>query len=322
MKKIFLLFAMMAWLVSGLEASGAVVTERVIAVVNGDAITLYDLDMAMEPVLKRIHEFYKGSNKDKVIADARQSVLNRLIVDRLIDQEAKKYGTTMKDDDVMTAIRGMLAGQNLSMEEFQARLAKSGMTLDQYKEKTKEQMLKSRILKFEVNYKVSVSDQEIGEYYGKHRDEYEGKDAVRIKQILLPFPKGADGRRKEMLWTEAEKIHRSLMAGEPFDAVAARYAQNQQVVAMGDMGFLEKGTMVSEVDQIAFRLQVKEISPVIESSIGYHIIQVTDKRGEGLKSIESVRNEIKLKIEEEKMEKKFDEWVDGLKKKSLIEIKS
>jgi len=322
LKKIFLLFTIIVLLTPVFDESGAAVTERVIAVVNGDAITLYDLNMAMEPVLKRIDEFYKGPNKDKVVADARQSVLNRLIVDRLIDQEAKKYGTAMKDDDVMATIRSMLASQNLSMEEFEARLAKSGVTIEQYKEKMKEQMLKSRILKFEVNYKVSVSDQEIGEYYGKHRDEYEGKDAVRIKQILLPFPKDADGHRKEMLRAEAEKIHRSLMAGNPFDAVAARYAQNPQVVAMGDMGFLEKGTMVSAVDQIAFRLQVREISPIIESPIGYHIIQVTDKRGEGLKSIESVRNEIKLKIEEEKMEKKFEEWVDGLKKKSLIEIKS
>ena len=323
MKRIFLFIAALTILQSlSIGESGAAVTDRVVAVVNGDAITLYDLNAAMAPVLQRIDALYKGPNKDKVIDDARATILNRLIVDRLIDQEAKKYGTTMKDDDVMSTIRGMLAGQNLSMQEFEARLAKSGMTFEQYKEKTKEQLLKQRILKYEVNFKVSVSDDEIGEYYRKHRNEYEGKDAVRIKQILLPFPKDSDGRQKEGLWEDAEQIHNSLMAGGTFDSVAAKFSQNPRVQAMGDMGFLEKGAMVPEVDQVAFSLKVNEISPVIESSLGYHIIQITDKRGEGLKTIESVRNEIKLKIEEEKMEKKFEEWVEGLKKKSLIEIKS
>jgi len=228
----------------------------------------------------------------------------------------------MKDDDVMSTIRGMLASQNMTMEQFEARLAKGGMTFEQYKERTKEQLLKTRILKFEVNYRVSISDDEIGEYYRKHRDEYEGKDAVRIKQILVPFPKDADRHQKEKLKEQAELIHKDLIAGGPFNAVAANYAKNPQIVVMGDMGFIEKGTMVTAVDQIAFRMKVNDISPVIESPIGYHIIQVIDKRGEGQKSIESVRNEIKLKLEEEKMEKKFEEWVNGLKKKSLIEIKS
>jgi parvulin-like peptidyl-prolyl isomerase len=321
LKTIYTFLAVITLLLASISEPCAAVTERVIAVVNGDAITFYELNAAMEPVLKRIEALYKGPNKDKVIAEARESILNRLIVDRLIDQEAKKYGTSIKDEDIMSTIRGMLTNQKISMEEFTARLAKGGFTFEQYKEKTKEQMLKQRILKFEVNYKVSVSDEEIGEYYRKHRDEYEGKDAVRIKQILLPFPKDADQRQKEKLRTEAELIHKSLMAGDSFDQTVAKYAQKQGVQAMGDMGFLEKGAMVSEVDQIAFRMKVNEISPVIESPVGYHIIQVIDKRGEGLKSIESVRNEIKIKIEDEKMEKKFDEWVEGLRKKSLIEIK-
>ncbi|MDQ5988520.1 MAG: Chaperone SurA [Syntrophus sp. SKADARSKE-3] len=322
MKRKYLFFVAVVFYLMGSGELYAAVTDRIIAVVNGDAITLYELNMAFEPLLKRINDNYNGPNKEQVVAEARKSMLNRLIVDRLIDQEAKKYGTTMKDDDVMSTIRGMLASQNMTMEQFQARLAKGGLTFEQYKERTREQLLKTRILKFEVNYKVSVSDEEIGEYYRKHRDEYEGKDAVRIKQILLPFPKDADRRQREKLKEQAEIIHKEFIAGNAFNAVAVKYAKNPQVVAMGDMGFLEKGTMVSEVDQIAFRLNVNEISPVIESPMGYHIIQVTDKRGEGLKSIEAVRNEIKLKIEEEKMEKKFEEWVDGLKKKSLIEIKS
>ncbi|MHB8772259.1 MAG: peptidylprolyl isomerase, partial [Syntrophales bacterium] len=89
----------------------------------------------------------------------------------------------------------------------------------------------------------------------------------------------------------------------------------------GDVGFVEKGMMLPEVEDVAFSLPLNQISPVIESPVGFHIVRVIDRRGEGLKSIESVRDEIREKLEMEKVEKKFEEWLAALRGKSHIEIK-
>ena len=79
--------------------------------------------------------------------------------------------------------------------------------------------------------------------------------------------------------------------------------------------------MLPEVDLVVFKLEKDEISQVITSPIGFHIVKVLDRRGAGIKSIGAVREEIKLKLEEEKMEKKYEEWISDLRKKSHIEIK-
>lgn len=303
------------------SGADAVIKDRIIATVNGEAITLYDLNSALQPVIQRIEANYQGPNKEKIVAEARQAILNRLIEERLIEQEAKKFGSAVKDEEVISTINNMLASNKISMEEFKKRLASEDLTFDQYKEKTKTQILKMRLFKFEVNYKVSVSDDEIGEYYKNHRNEYEGREAVRIKQILLNMPKDANGRARDTVRAKADALLKRLKGGEPFDLLAANFSEGPAANRGGDLGFIEKGSMLPEVERVAFSMAVNEISPVIESQAGYHIIMVMDKRGEGIKTIDSVRAEIVKKLETEKMDKKFEEWMGELRRKSLIEIK-
>jgi parvulin-like peptidyl-prolyl isomerase len=116
-------------------------------------------------------------------------------------------------------------------------------------------------------------------------------------------------------------IHKRLQNGEPFDALAAQYSQEPAAAAGGDIGYIEKGSMLPVVDSVAFSLKKDEISEVIESPLGFHIIKVVDKRGAGIKPIASVREEIKTKIEQEKMDKKYEEWIKDLRSKAIIEIR-
>ncbi|MGZ3607712.1 MAG: peptidylprolyl isomerase, partial [Syntrophales bacterium] len=165
------------------------------------------------------------------------------------------------------------------------------------------------------------TEEEIGEYYRKNRDAYEGKEAVRIKQILILFPKGADARTKAKLREEMDAIHKRLLKGEQFELLAVEYSQRHSVATFSDLGFLEKGSMLPDVEVVAFSLKKDEISNVIESPVGLHVIQALDRRGAGIKPIESVREEIKAKLEEEKIDRKYEDWIKELRKKSLIEIK-
>ncbi|MDP1991928.1 MAG: peptidylprolyl isomerase [Syntrophales bacterium] len=181
--------------------------------------------------------------------------------------------------------------------------------------------MRIRLVQREIKSKVAVSDEEIGEYYRKHREDYEGKDSVRIKQILLPLTKEVDPAAKEKLRADAAGIHKRLLAGEPFDLLSAQYSQGAAAAAGGDIGYIEKGVILHEVDEVAFSLPLNQISGIIESPVGFHIIQVIDRRGGGIKAIESVREEIRERIDQEKMEKKFGEWLEELRTRSHIEIK-
>jgi Parvulin-like peptidyl-prolyl isomerase len=301
----------------------AEVVDRIIAVVNDEVITLYEFNTALEPYRKNIENTYKGNGKEAVIKQTRDTFFQRFIDNILIEQEAKKAGTgiIVKDEEVMEVLKDMLAKQKLSMQDFVKNLAKEGGSLDAVKKDIRTQMMRMRLLRREIKSKVVVTDEEIGEYYNKNRQEYEGQETVRIKQLLLLLPPNADKTIKAKMKNEALQLHKRVMNGESFDLLVMKYSQGPVAAQGGDVGFIGKGTIIPEVEAVAFSLPIGQVSEVIESNVGFHIIQVVDKKGAGLKSISAVREEIKTKLEDEKLEKKYDEWIATIRAKSHIEIK-
>ena len=302
---------------------GAEVVDKIIAVVNNEVITLAEFNKSIEPYLKNIEDNYKGKDKEAIINQTKEVFLKRLVDSLLIEQEAKKAGRGMeiKDEEVMDVIKDMIAKRKSNMEDFKNSLAHEGNSLESLKKDIRSQMMRMRLLRREIKSKVIVSDEEIGEYYNKNRQDYEGKEAVRLKQIFLAIPAKADKKTKAKIKAEAQQLRKRVLAGEPFELLAVQYSQGPGAAQGGDIGFVEKGTIIAAVDSVAFNLPIEQVSEVIESSIGFHIIKIVDKKGAGLKPIAAVREEIKTKIEDEKLEKKYEEWITSIRKKSFIEIK-
>jgi len=302
---------------------GAEVVDKIIAVVNDEIITLAEFNTAFDPYLKNIEDNYKGKDKEALINQSKEAFLKRLVDNLLIEQEAKKAGKSIviKDEEVMDVVRDMIAKRKSNMEEFKKNLAREGTSLESLKKDIRSQMVRMRLLRWEIKSKVMVSDEEIGEYYTKNRQDYEGKEAVRLKQIFLAIPAKADKKTKAKIKEEAGQLRKRVLAGESFELLAVKYSQGPGAAQGGDIGFIEKGTIIAAVESVAFNLPMEQVSEVIESGIGFHIIKVVDKKGAGLKPIAAVREEIKTKIEDEKLEKKYEEWITSIRKKSFIEIK-
>jgi parvulin-like peptidyl-prolyl isomerase len=303
------------------HAAQAAVADRIVAVVNDEVITLSELNRLLEPYKSRLEKAPLGLERDKALADARMDVLNQLVSNLLMEQQARKSGIAVRDAEVTEAIEELLVKRNFSQDELYRMLERDGMTLDAYRKGMRDQLMRIKLLQREIKTKVGVSDEEIGEYYSKHRAVYEGNEAVRIRQILLLLPKSADEDGRARLRAEAEALQRRLADGESFVLLAARHSQGPAASEGGDIGFVERGVILPEVEEVAFSLPMNQVSPLIESPVGFHIIQVTDRRGAGLKAMEAVREEIRARIEQEKLEKKFEEWIVALRKKSHVEIR-
>jgi parvulin-like peptidyl-prolyl isomerase len=301
----------------------AEVVDKIVAVVNDEVITLYEFNAAFEPYQKNIENTYKGNDKDSLIRQTKEAFFQRLIDNMLIEQEAKRTGVsaTVKEEDVMDVLQDTLAKQNLSMQDFLKNIVREGSSIEAVKKEIRSQIVRMRLLRREVKDKIIVTDGEIGEYYNEHRQEYEGKESVRMKQVLLLVPSGADKNVKMKIKNNALQLRELIIKGESFDLLAAKYSQGPAAAQGGDVGFIEKGIIIPEVEAIAFNLPLNQVSEVIESNVGFHIIKVVDKKGAGLKPMAMVREEIKAKIEEEKLNKKFEEWISSLRAKSHIEIK-
>ena len=298
----------------------AEVTDRIVAVVNEDVITQSELNQAFEPYARNIETSYQGNDLENVLKQNKAAFLQRLIDQLLIEHEAKKAGAgiaAVKDEEVMAVIKDMLSKNNVSMSDYTKKLAAEGNSLETAKKEIKGQMLRMRLLRREVQSRILVTDEEIGNYYNKHRQDYEGKEAVRIRQILLPAARDAGNLLRENVREQAKQLRERILKGEPFEGLAAQYATAQG----GDIGFVERGVILPQVEQVAFTLPIGQVSDVIETDMGFHLITIVDKRGAGLKPLPTVRNEIKAKIEDEKVSKKYDEWIESIRKKSFIDIR-
>ncbi len=304
--------------------AAAAVADRIVAVVNGEVITLSELHRAFAPYAAHIEANYKGPDKEAFLKQNQAAFLQRMIDQMLIEQEAKKPGAgiaAVKDEEVMAVVKDMLAKNRLTMQAYLKKLAEEGNTLESSKQEIRGQMLRMRLLRREVQSRILVTDEEIGEYYDKHREDYEGREAVHIRQIFLPVPEGADSGARDRVRAEANQLRERILKGERFEVMAARYSRGPAAAEGGDIGFVERGVIVPEVEKAAFSLSVGEVSAVIETEMGFQVIVVVDKKGAGLKPLPVVRDEIKAKIEDEKVNKKYDEWMVELRKKSFIDIR-
>lgn len=317
MKKFFVVpLALALFAVWGIQAHAEIV-DKIVAVVNNEIITLSELNEQAEPFKERIEKGYTGKDKSRLLEETRKTVLNRMVDQILIKQEAKRLGVTIKDEEVNSMISEMLKKRNVSMDEFKNLLARDGLSLESYKEEAKAHLMRGRIANREIRSKIMVTEQEIGEYYKLHRQEYEGRVAVKLRQILILCPSNATAEKKREVRAEMEFILSRIKSGEKFEDLAAKYSPGLG----GELGFVEKGSMLQPVEEAAFSLKVGEMSGIIESPAGYHIIQILDKRGAGIKTFESVRQEIIEELSREKSEKKFEEWIGELRKRSHVEIR-
>ena len=304
--------------------AAAAVADRIVAVVNGEVITLSELHRAFAPYAAHIEANYKGPDKEAFLKQGEAAFLQRMIDQILIEQEAKKPGVgiaAVKDEEVMGMVKDMLAKNRLTMQDYLKKLAEEGKTLESAKQEIRGQMLRMRLLRREVQSRILVTDEEIGEYYDKHREDYEGREAVHIRQIFLPVPEGADSGARDRVRAEANQLRERILKGERFEVMAARYSRGPAASEGGDIGFVERGIMMPEVEKTAFSLPVGEVSEVLETEAGFLLLVVVDKKGAGLKPLPVVRDEIKAKIEDEKVNKKYDEWMAELRKKSFIDIR-
>jgi peptidyl-prolyl cis-trans isomerase SurA len=218
--------------------AGAEVADRIVAVVNDEIITLSELNNAFEPFRAKIEVSYREADREKAKIETRRLLLNQMINSLLLEQEARKAGITVGDEEVSDAISDVRKTQKLSVEEFRNALEREGITLDAYRKNIRDEIMRIKLIRRDIKSRVAVTDEEIGEYYRNHQDDYEGKTSARIRQILLLTPKKADPAERDRIRAEAEAIRKRLVNGESFEALCAKYSQGPAAADGGDIGYI------------------------------------------------------------------------------------
>lgn len=293
------------------------VTDRVLAVVNNDAITLSEIQ---EAILA-----YKYENRDRASESSDQLVqqfLTRMIDSRLQVQEAEREKIVVEEKEIDEELAERIAKMNLkSKEEFEAALKAQGIPMAAVRKRIADELRRGRIVSRKVRLRVSVTEEEVTQYLEANRPKLETGLAYHARHILILPEAGAEDVAWENARIRADLLRSQLLQGADFAEMAKQHSRDASARDGGDLGTLKRGELAQDIESQILSLAPGQISVPYRSSLGYHIFRLESKEtleGEGLARVRAQIREILFR---EKFDTRLDAWLREIKQRAVIDVR-
>lgn len=297
------------------EAPAADPNQKV-AMVNGVAIVRKDLDKALKSM--QMKQGMKGQPNPMDTKEMAAEALDNAVTLELLKQECTKKKIEASDTEVDEKI-GQIRKNFPGDKEFNEMLTKVSLTEAKLKEQLKQDMKIRKLIDTEVADKIQIDDAEIKAYYDSHIDSFKQKEQVQASHILVKTEAGDDDAKKAEAKKKITDIQQKLKAGGDFAALAKENSDCPSKAKGGDLGFFPKDAMVKPFSDAAFALKTGEMSDVVETQFGYHLIKVTDKKPEATQTYDEVKEKIGRFLKQTKVQTDIQTYIEGLKKNAKIE---
>ncbi|SDT98761.1 SurA N-terminal domain-containing protein [Desulfobacula phenolica] len=311
MKKIMnrLVFSLAIISFSFCGSVSADVVDRIVAIVNNDIVTLVQLNKESLPYIKNIEASgYSDEKKQEMMQDITKKILNRLVDSSLTQQEAKKYNIMVSDAEIDNAVENLKKEKALTLEELEKALGQEGLTLTEYRETIKKQILQARLINYAVKSKVVITESDIKKRYEIDADQYSGKKKYHLRNILMDNE------------DEIKKIKKQLDENKEFILLAKQYSIAPNASDGGDLGIFDIHNFSEAIKERISRLTKGEHTDFISTAQGFQIFYIQDIVLEGRKTYEQAHDEIRGILYREQVEKQFKTWLESLKKNAHIKI--
>jgi len=284
----------------------AEVVDKIAAVVNDQTITASELDDAAKPM-----------GQQKASSQERKEVLERLIEEKLILQEAKKFKMPVSNAEIDAMLK-QVKSKFPNEKAFYKAMQDQGLNLWELKKTYKDQIMVKKMVRQYVREYANITPVQITEFYDAHIDDYSVPDAVDISQILIKYKPNHESLKTEKT---ALKIAQILDTGVDFESVARKYSEGPNRKNSGHIGFVNRGDMAKEIDDVISNMKEGEISKPIKLAVGFSIIKVNSIRKEQHMPIEEVKGDIEDRLLDESAKNVLGKWVKELREKAFISIK-
>lgn len=292
------------------------VFDKVAAKVNTEIITLSTIEERAE-LLRRS---YSNSSISVPKQELLRQALNIIVEEKLQLQEGKKMGFVVDEESIDAAVNDISRKNGLAEGQLQAMLESEGRSMSSYREHIKNQILVSKISRFEIGNRVKVSDREIMRYYRDHQKEFWQDSQVRARHILFIAKRDApESVRKEKL-KQAKNVLTKILDGADFAELARIHSEDISASDGGDIGIFGRGKMVREFEEAAFSMKKGQVSDIVETEYGYHIIKVEEVLKGKTLTLKDARERISQILAMEKQKQGYEEWIGELKKSAFIEV--
>ena len=321
--KIFLRISPLIFLllfpVSGLPAALPLPITGIVAVVNDDIITSWELNQALQPVVREAEK--KGTLSPAARNELRSSVITGLIDKKLAEQKIKELNIKVSDDELRQSIEDVKKQNKLTQEALVAALAGQGLTFEQYRSQMRDQLERLRLVSQEVKSKIQVGELEMHDYYEANKSLFKEDETFRARHIFINIPKETTDQQLDLLTARVDAIWKECQGPSDFALLAGKYTEDATAKDGGNLGLFKKGDMQGEFVLLLERLKPGEVSGVIKTPSGFHIVKLEERIPGRVKSFEEVKPEIEERLYKKKSEERFNQWLAEMKKEATIEIR-
>lgn len=296
--------------------SGQEIVEAIVAIVNDDVITLTEYKREYDNLYQMLHSRYQGEQFDQQWDLARVGLLDSMITDLLLIQEAAKMGLNVSEQVKMT-IENIKSENNLTTDEqLKQALAQQGMDFETFRSDLETQFLKQNIIFGEVGRKIVIDDSVIVAYYKQHREEFIEPVQFTIKAIYI----SEEGKIGDEIEAKKQEIDSRIEAGDDFGQLSSEYSEGPEKDSQGDLGSFKEGELEKTLEEPVDALEVGGTSPWLNMREGWWKLKLVDRQERSLKDFEDVRKEIEEKLFSEEQQKELEKYMNALKERSYIKI--
>ncbi len=302
-KSIPLLFA---WLLVCVPHGRAEVINRIVATVDDEPITLYEL--------RTFSSFAAGQRGSFMTPEGMgnlsdRDLLDMLIMNKLVDKEVEAQGLKAKESDIDSYIERIKAQGKMDDEQFKDALAKQGMLMENYRKQVSKDIERALLVNREIGAHVNVTPQDVERYYKAHATDYAQPEQVRVRHIFLPLSSAASPEEERAVMQQIQDIRKRALAGEDFAALADANSRGPGAGQGGDLGYFKKGQMAKEIEDVAFSLKPGEVSQPFRTNAGMHLLKVEEHSQSGQQKLdEAATEEIKRKLYNDALRQRYERW--------------
>jgi len=250
----------------------ALTLDRIVAKVNADVITLMMLEDRVAGFLNKMKaagSVDKQLKKNKLM----KTVLDGMIAEKLQIQEAEKLGMVVTEEVLQKALDDIYKKNNITSEQFEIILTNEGSNFDDYKKIIRDQILVSRMVQMQVGSAAAVGERSVRKYYRKNKKNFWVPEKMILSHIMFIRDSDSSDKERKLQEKTAEEILRRIQAGENFFELAKKYSDDVSAHSGGQLGVVGRGMMLPEFEKAAFDLKVGEVSNIVKTVNGFHIIK-------------------------------------------------
>ena len=291
--------------------------DAVAVTVNGVAITEKEVDADFKKMTAQMSAARVEQSKERI----RRQILDRRIAMHLIDEKSKAAQITITEEDVRAQVNEIATQQRLSIEEFKKMLQSRGMDYDEWEEQIRWGVMLGKLVEAESGDQLNITENDANNFYTSNIQRFETPEQVRASHILIKpvtDPNIDPNEAKAQALAKAQGLLKQIKEEADFATLAKATGGYPSAPNGGDLGFFDKGRMVPAFDKVAFTLKVNEVSDVVQTQFGYHIIKVTDKKEASRKTFEQARDEIIKMLSQRKQSELFQKYLVQLKAQAKI----